>query len=130
MWLGRVQWNMEDISLQARERAIDMQVTLRQESQNKLSPKYYGPFMITAKVGAVAYRRIGKLNNRAVGYVLVIWVGHTEEDATGNLLKTLSKGSLTLALILEDKDPLKSGMNCTIESVTREHHVSFLFAIG
>ncbi|GJX53942.1 hypothetical protein Tco_0282311 [Tanacetum coccineum] len=108
------------------------QVTLRQESQNKLSPKYYGPFMITAKVGAVAYRlelpngsqvhpvfyvsqlklcrgnslkmvflphcgegglltvepelildrRIGKLNNRAVGYVLVIWVGHTEEDAT------------------------------------------------
>ncbi|GJY30088.1 retrotransposable element Tf2 [Tanacetum coccineum] len=168
---------MEDISLQARERAIDMlkfhikrahdrmkkyvdlkrserefdvgmwvyfklqphrQVTLKQESQNKLSPKYYGPFMITAKVGAVAYRlelpngsqgkacndldlldlctefivklphcgegglltvepelildrRIRKLNNREVGYVLVKWVGHTEEDATWELVKDLIK---------------------------------------
>ncbi|GKD97737.1 retrotransposable element Tf2 [Tanacetum coccineum] len=143
---------MEDISLQARERAIDMlkfhikrahdrmkkyvdlkrserefdvgmwvyfklqphrQVTLKQESQNKLSPKYYGPFMITAKVGAVAYRlelpngsqgglltvepelildrRIGKLNNREVGYVLVKWVGHTEEDATWELVEDLIK---------------------------------------
>lgn len=32
------------------------QVTLRQGIQNKLSPKYYGPFEIVARVGKVAYR--------------------------------------------------------------------------
>nr|GEV22310.1 ribonuclease H-like domain-containing protein [Tanacetum cinerariifolium] len=33
-----------------------MQVTIRQETRNKLSAKYYGPFMIIAKVGVVAYK--------------------------------------------------------------------------
>ncbi|GKF57876.1 retrotransposable element Tf2 [Tanacetum coccineum] len=32
------------------------QVTIRQTIQNKLSPKYYGPFLIIAKVGLVAYK--------------------------------------------------------------------------
>ncbi|GJR68290.1 retrotransposable element Tf2 [Tanacetum coccineum] len=32
------------------------QVTIRQEAQNKLSPKYYGPFMIVEKIGVVAYK--------------------------------------------------------------------------
>ncbi|GKE37349.1 ty3-gypsy retrotransposon protein, partial [Tanacetum coccineum] len=32
------------------------QVTIRKEQQHKLSPKYYGPFMILAKVGEVAYK--------------------------------------------------------------------------
>ncbi|GJR88425.1 retrotransposable element Tf2 [Tanacetum coccineum] len=32
------------------------QVTIRKEQQHKLSPKYYGPFMILAKLGAVAYK--------------------------------------------------------------------------
>nr|GEZ11258.1 integrase, catalytic core [Tanacetum cinerariifolium] len=32
------------------------QVTIRQTTQNKLSPKYYGPFLIVAKVGLVAYK--------------------------------------------------------------------------
>lgn len=31
------------------------QVTIRSSQQNKLSAKYYGPFLIVAKVGAVAY---------------------------------------------------------------------------
>ncbi|GJX00586.1 reverse transcriptase [Tanacetum coccineum] len=124
------------------------QVTLRQESQNKLSPKYYGPFMITAKVGVVAYRlelpngsqvhqvfhvsqlklckgnslkmgalphcseggllalepelildrRIGKLNNRAAGYVLVKWMGHSEEDVTWELVEDLLKRFLDFSI--------------------------------
>ena len=32
------------------------QVTIRKGKQNKLSPKYYGPFQILDKVGQVAYR--------------------------------------------------------------------------
>ncbi|GJU38290.1 retrotransposable element Tf2 [Tanacetum coccineum] len=32
------------------------QVTIRQSHQNKLSSKYFGPFMIIKKVGAVAYK--------------------------------------------------------------------------
>ncbi|GJS46028.1 putative mitochondrial protein [Tanacetum coccineum] len=32
------------------------QVTIRQGQQNKLSSKYYGPFMIVEKVGAMAYK--------------------------------------------------------------------------
>nr|GEX39494.1 zinc finger, CCHC-type [Tanacetum cinerariifolium] len=32
------------------------QVTMRQERCNKLTPKYYGPFQILAKVGQVAYK--------------------------------------------------------------------------
>ncbi|GKF69151.1 retrotransposable element Tf2 [Tanacetum coccineum] len=117
------------------------QVTIRQSTQNKLSPKYYGPFLIIAKVGAVAYkldlprggqvhpvfhvsqlklckgnsfkrgllphcgddgllfvepekileRRIGKLNNREVVYVLVKWVNHDVEDATWEVAEDLLK---------------------------------------
>ncbi|GJY56325.1 retrotransposon-related protein [Tanacetum coccineum] len=127
---------MVDRSLQARERAIDMlkfhikrahdrmkkyadlkriQVNLAKESQNKLSPKYYGPFMITAKVGVMAYRldkggllalepelildrRIGKLNNRAAGYVLVKWMGHSEEDVTWELVEDLLKRFLDFSI--------------------------------
>ncbi|GKA76552.1 retrotransposable element Tf2 [Tanacetum coccineum] len=32
------------------------QVTIRQGQQNKLSPKYFGPFMIIQKIGIVAYK--------------------------------------------------------------------------
>lgn len=32
------------------------QVTIRQGKQNKFSPKYYGPFEVIEKIGAVAYR--------------------------------------------------------------------------
>ncbi|GKC21063.1 retrotransposable element Tf2 [Tanacetum coccineum] len=52
-----------DISLHARESAIEMlkfhikrQVTIRQVAQNKLSHNYYGPFLVLAKVGKVAYK--------------------------------------------------------------------------
>ncbi|GJX01260.1 retrotransposable element Tf2 [Tanacetum coccineum] len=36
-------------------------------------------------------RRIGKLNNRVVVYVLVKWVNHNEEDATWELAEDLLK---------------------------------------
>ncbi|GJS04942.1 retrotransposable element Tf2 [Tanacetum coccineum] len=83
------------------------------EHQHKLSSKYYGPFMILEKIGAVAYKlqlppssqtgvlphcgpnglllaepvaildkRLAKMNNKAVVYVLVKWYNHTDEDAT------------------------------------------------
>nr|GEV51752.1 hypothetical protein [Tanacetum cinerariifolium] len=52
-----------DRSLSAREAAIDLlqfhikrQATLRQGKQHKLSPKYFGPFLIMKKVGKVAYK--------------------------------------------------------------------------
>nr|GEY22770.1 zinc finger, CCHC-type [Tanacetum cinerariifolium] len=57
-----------DKTLQARETAIEMlkfhleraqdsmQVTIRQEQHHKFPAKYYGPFMILAKVGSVAYK--------------------------------------------------------------------------
>nr|GEU85209.1 retrotransposon-related protein [Tanacetum cinerariifolium] len=75
------------------------QVTIRKEQQHKLSPKYYGPFMILAKVGAVAYklelpnaildRRMAKLNDKAVVYVLVKWATQNEENATWELYNDL-----------------------------------------
>ncbi|GJX31775.1 retrotransposable element Tf2 [Tanacetum coccineum] len=91
------------------------QVTIRQATQNKISPKYYGPFLIVAKIGAgnffkkgllphcgddgllsvepekILDRRIGKLNNRAVIHVLVKWVNHNEEDATWEIAEDLLK---------------------------------------
>ncbi|GKB09431.1 hypothetical protein Tco_0837743 [Tanacetum coccineum] len=104
-----------DRSLLARENAIKiqphMQVTIRQVTQNKLSPKYYGPFMIVAKIRAMAYnlelpsggtrasnvpleperildKRIGKLNNNASVYVLVNWSIMMRKMPLRNLLKT------------------------------------------
>ncbi|GKD24681.1 retrotransposable element Tf2, partial [Tanacetum coccineum] len=61
------------------------QVTIRQATQNKLSPKYYGPFMIVAKIGVVAY----KLDLLSGGQVK--WVNHDEEDATWELVEDLLK---------------------------------------
>nr|GEX54648.1 RNA-directed DNA polymerase, eukaryota [Tanacetum cinerariifolium] len=52
-----------DRSLSTREAGIDLlkfhinrQATLRQGKQHKLSPKYFGPFLIMKKVGKVAYK--------------------------------------------------------------------------
>nr|GEW80757.1 retrotransposable element Tf2 [Tanacetum cinerariifolium] len=93
------------------------QVTIRQTTQNKLSPKYYGPFLVVAKLklckgnsfkkGLLPHcgeegllsveskrildRRIGKVNNRAAVYVLVKWINHSEEDATWELAEDLQK---------------------------------------
>ncbi|GKE10305.1 reverse transcriptase, partial [Tanacetum coccineum] len=76
-------------------------VTIRKAVQNKLFAKYYGPFLIIAKMrvlphcgtdgllvvepGAILDRIIGKLNNRAATYVLVKWVNHPKEDASWEL---------------------------------------------
>ncbi|GJV53054.1 putative mitochondrial protein [Tanacetum coccineum] len=85
-----------------------LQVTIRQEQQHKLSAKYYGPFMILARAGSVAYklelpmdglltikpeaifdRRMAKLNNKVDVYVLVEWANHSDEDATWELYDDL-----------------------------------------
>ncbi|GJT89631.1 retrotransposon-related protein [Tanacetum coccineum] len=76
------------------------QVIIRKEHQHKLSSKYYGPFMIVERIGAVAYklelplqilsaepvaildRRLAKVGNRAVPYVLTKWYNHSDEDVT------------------------------------------------
>ncbi|GJX25621.1 retrotransposon-related protein [Tanacetum coccineum] len=115
------------------------QSIVRQGIHHKFAAKYYGPFLIIAKVGQVAYKlqlpensqihpvfhvsqlklckgtnhqvgilphcgldgvlsmepeaifgkRLGKLNNKAVFYVLVKWVNQTEEDATWELYTDL-----------------------------------------
>ncbi|GJY66195.1 retrotransposable element Tf2 [Tanacetum coccineum] len=117
------------------------QITARQGIHHKFAAKFYGPFLIIAKVGKVAYkldlpadsqihpvfhvsqlklckgtnhqvgvlphcgpdgvlsmepeaiigRRLGKLNNKAVLYVLVKWINQTEEDATWELYTDLIK---------------------------------------
>nr|GEU44744.1 retrovirus-related Pol polyprotein from transposon 17.6 [Tanacetum cinerariifolium] len=84
------------------------QVTIRKGKQHKLSPKYYGPFQIMARlkkckgVGthsgslpafdtqgvmrveplAILERRMTKKGNVVVVYVLVQWTNGTNEDAT------------------------------------------------
>ena len=115
------------------------QASVRQGVHHKFSAKYYGPFIIIAKVGQVAYklqlpqdsqihpvfhvsqlklckgdtqevgilphcgpdgvlsaepeaiigRRLAKMNNRAVMYVLVKWVNQPEENATWELYSEL-----------------------------------------
>ncbi|GJY96123.1 reverse transcriptase [Tanacetum coccineum] len=77
------------------------QVTIKKAVQNTLFAKYYGPFLIIAKMrvlphcgtdgllvvepGVILDRIIGKLNNRAAAYVLVKWVNHPKEDASWEL---------------------------------------------
>ncbi|GKA62964.1 retrotransposable element Tf2 [Tanacetum coccineum] len=115
------------------------QSTVRQGTHHKFAAKYYGPFVVIAKVGEAAYklqlppnsqihlvfhvsqlklckgtnhqvgvlplcgpdgvlsiepeaiirRRLGKLNNKVVLYVLVKWVNQTEEEATWELYTDL-----------------------------------------
>ncbi|GJR94988.1 retrotransposable element Tf2 [Tanacetum coccineum] len=117
------------------------QVTARQGTHHKFTANFYGPFLILAKVGKVAYKlqlpensqihpvfhvsqlklckgtnhqvgilpecgpdgvlsveseaiiekRLGKLHNKAVLYVLVKWINQVEEDATWELYTDLIK---------------------------------------
>ncbi|XP_068328246.1 uncharacterized protein [Pyrus communis] len=58
--------------------------------KSKMSPKYIGPYMITKRVGEVAYRlelpsELAKekvLRNKIVNLVKVLWKNHTVEEAT------------------------------------------------
>ncbi|GJX75373.1 retrotransposable element Tf2 [Tanacetum coccineum] len=68
------------------------QVTIRKEHQHKLSSKKFsktgvlphcGPNgLLSAEPVAILDRRLAKVNNKAVSYVLVKWSNHTDEDAT------------------------------------------------
>ncbi|GJS40096.1 retrotransposable element Tf2 [Tanacetum coccineum] len=78
------------------------QVSIRQGQQHKLSSKYHGPFQkchghqhqmgvlpqviedgtLEHKPMAILERRLGKLNNKPVMYVLTQWVGRPTEKAT------------------------------------------------
>ncbi|GJV22942.1 hypothetical protein Tco_1375637 [Tanacetum coccineum] len=83
------------------------QVSIRQAQQHKLSSKYLGPFKVEDRIGEVAYklqlpnhslmiedgtlahkpmaileRRLGKLNNKPVMYILTEWVNKPIEEAT------------------------------------------------
>ncbi|GJX40654.1 putative mitochondrial protein [Tanacetum coccineum] len=98
-----------DRILQAREEAIKVylklqphrQVSIRQGQQYKLSSKYYGPFKVTERIREVAYRlklpkdgllenkpmtilekRLGKVNNKLVMFVLIQWTNKPVEEAT------------------------------------------------
>ncbi|GKA69210.1 putative mitochondrial protein [Tanacetum coccineum] len=82
-------------------------VSIRQGQQHKLSSKYHRPFKVEERIGEVAYklqlpmlpqmvedgtlahkpmaileRRLGKLNNKPVLYVLTQWVNRPIEEAT------------------------------------------------
>nr|GFB21817.1 reverse transcriptase [Tanacetum cinerariifolium] len=102
-------------NFEAKKQAIAMlqfhlkrQSTVRQGTHHKVAAKYYGPFVVIAKVEkvgvlpfcgpdgvlsvepeAIIGRRLGKLNNKAVLYVLVKWVNQTEEEATWELYTDL-----------------------------------------
>ncbi|GKA75183.1 retrotransposable element Tf2, partial [Tanacetum coccineum] len=86
------------------------QVSIRQGQQYKLSSKYYGPFKVTERIREVAYRlklpsssqihllkedgllenkpmtilekRLGKVNNKPVMFVLIQWTNKPVEEAT------------------------------------------------
>ncbi|GJT84891.1 pentatricopeptide repeat-containing protein [Tanacetum coccineum] len=79
------------------------QVTIRQEAQNKLSPKYYGPFMIVEKIGVVAYKlELPNLKNPSIRnwkasttrqhvYGTMKWINHGEEIAGMEIAEDLIK---------------------------------------
>ncbi|GKE10349.1 hypothetical protein Tco_1413900, partial [Tanacetum coccineum] len=89
-------------------------VSLRQGKQNKFSPKYFGPFEITSRVGEVAYklklsdysqlnqegliemqpmklsdRKMMKRRNSMAVYGLIQWTNGGVQDATWELLEEL-----------------------------------------
>nr|GEU39550.1 putative mitochondrial protein [Tanacetum cinerariifolium] len=97
-----------DRTIRAREQAIAIQSTVRQGTHHKFVAKYYRLFVVIAKVGkvgvlplcrpdgvlsvepeAIIGKRLGKLNNKAILYVLVKWVNQTEEEATWELYTDL-----------------------------------------
>nr|GEZ70550.1 retrotransposon-related protein [Tanacetum cinerariifolium] len=92
------------------------QVTVKQKKHNKLSPKFFGPFRIIAKLYKgpilnvvstlpvcnpqgklvqqpvkVLDRRLGKVGNSAAIYVLIQWSNSTPDDATWELHSDIAK---------------------------------------
>ncbi|GJV55960.1 retrotransposon-related protein [Tanacetum coccineum] len=93
------------------------QVSMRMGKYSKLSPKYYGPFQIQAKIGevqqsnvkcgrfllnynngliqaqpvAILERRIGKVGNAAGVFVLVQWSNSDHEDATWEPIEDIQR---------------------------------------
>nr|GEX45693.1 hypothetical protein [Tanacetum cinerariifolium] len=66
--------------------------TLRQGKQNKLSPKYFGPFLIIKKAEeppVVLDRRMAKKGNVAVVYVLIQWVNGSIAYATWEMYDSI-----------------------------------------
>nr|GEU50021.1 reverse transcriptase [Tanacetum cinerariifolium] len=82
------------------------QVSIRQGQQHKLSPKYYGPFKVANRIREVAYRldvgvllqlredgilenkpmailerRLGKVNNKPVMFVLIQWTNKPDKKS-------------------------------------------------
>ncbi|GKD35849.1 retrotransposon-related protein [Tanacetum coccineum] len=98
---------------------------LRMHKQHKFSPKFYGPFQVVAKCGAVAYKlrlpensiihdvfHISKVKNAAVVYWLVQWSNGSQDDATWEIATHIQdkypkfdvNSTLSLMQILEDKE--------------------------
>ncbi|GKB87906.1 reverse transcriptase [Tanacetum coccineum] len=63
--------------------------------------------VLSAEHVAILDRRLAKVNNRAVPYVLVKWSNHTDEDATWENYADLIQRYLGLKNKLEDKHCLK-----------------------
>ncbi|PHT37368.1 hypothetical protein CQW23_25068 [Capsicum baccatum] len=61
------------------------QVSLAARTFPKLAAKYYGPYVVDTKVGVLAYRRLVKRGNRAVGQVLVKCLDIEDTQATWEL---------------------------------------------
>ena len=89
--------------------------------------------LIAAEPVAVLDRRMGKLGNKAVVYVLIQWSTGLKEEATWELTRILSKNSPTLIYKLGDKLLKGEGVDivqkCGQDSFTCQARLFFMHSV-
>nr|GEV09935.1 hypothetical protein [Tanacetum cinerariifolium] len=128
-------------------------VSIRQGQQHKLSPKYYGHFKVAKRIREVAYRldvgvlpqlredgllennpmatlerRLGKVNNKPIMFVLIQWTNKPVEEATWEIYGDLITRPLVqaeLAIVQAGPAIVKQNINISLISPTLMSNVKF-----